>query len=73
MGKLNATKVLKQIDILEQELIRLKRNIIHGLVDRGKPKKLKPSLFGSVRAGDVTEEMIEESKRNLFRNLLRSS
>ena len=69
MDKLHTTKVLKQIDVLEQELIRLKRNIIHGLVVREKPKKLKPSLFGSVRGGDVTEEMIEESKHNLFRNV----
>ena len=69
MDRLNTTKVLKQIDVLEQELIKLKRNILHGLAVREKPKKLKPSLFGSVRGGDVTEEMIEESKHNLFRNV----
>jgi len=67
--KLNATMVLKQVDALEKELVRLKRNILHSLVTKEKPKKLKSSLFGSVRGGDITEEMIEESKRNLFRNL----
>ncbi len=30
-----------------------------------KPKQ-KPSLFGSVRGGDITDEMIEEAKKNLF-------
>jgi hypothetical protein len=69
-SKLDTTMVLKQIDILERELVRLKRDILHSLVVRKKPKKLKPSLFGSVRGGDVTEEMIEESKYKLFRNLV---
>ena len=36
---------------------------------REKPEELKTSLFGSVKGGDVTEKMIKESKRNLFRNL----
>lgn len=62
--------VLKQIDILERELIRLKRDILHGLVAKEKPEKMKPSLFGSVKSGDVTEEMIKESKKDLFRNLV---
>jgi len=30
---------------------------------------MKPSLFGSVRGGDVTEKMIQESKHNLFKKL----
>lgn len=29
----------------------------------------KPTLFGSVRAGDITDEMIEEAKKALFRDL----
>ena len=70
MGKkLNTTIALKHIDVLERELIRLKRDILHGLTVRKKSKKLKPSLFGSVRGGEVTEEMIDESKKNLFRKL----
>jgi hypothetical protein len=68
-NKLSTTKVLKQIDVLERELVRLKRDILHGLVVKERPKKLKTSLFGSVKGGDITEEMIEESKRKLFRNL----
>ena len=36
---------------------------------RKKSKQIKPSLFGSVRGGDITDEMIRESKKNLFRKL----
>jgi hypothetical protein len=32
-------------------------------------RKGKLTLFGSVRGGDVTEEMIQETKRALFRPL----
>ena len=60
---------LKHIDVLERELIRLKRDILHGLTVRKRPKKIKPSLFGSIKGGDVTEAMIDESKKNLFRKL----
>ena len=35
---------------------------------KGKTKQ-KPSLFGSVSGGDITDEMIEEAKKNLFREL----
>jgi hypothetical protein len=61
--------VLKKIDGIERELAKLKRDVIHNLVASGTPKKMKPSLFGSVRGGDVTEKMIQESKYNLFRKL----
>lgn len=27
------------------------------------------SLYGSVKGGDITEEMIDEAKRSLFRDL----
>jgi hypothetical protein len=37
-GKLDTTTVLKKIDVLERELIRLKRDILHGLVVGEKPK-----------------------------------
>ena len=67
--KANTTIALKHIDALEHELIRLKRDILHGLTVRKRPKKIKPSLFGSVRGGDVTDEMINEIKKNLFRKL----
>ena len=67
--KLNTSIALKHLDVLERELTRLKRDILQGLTVRKKSKKIKPSLFGSVRGGDVTDEMINESKKNLFRKL----
>jgi hypothetical protein len=65
----NNTVVLKKIDGMERELARLKRDIIHSLVAEGTSRRMKPSLFGSVRGGDVTEKMIQESKHNLFKKL----
>jgi len=61
--------VLKQIDVLEKELIKLKKDIIHSAAIKVKPKKKKLSLYGSVKGGDITDSMIEESKKNLFRPL----
>jgi len=67
--KSNNTPVLKKIDGIEREIAKLKRDVIHNLVAMGPLRKMKPSLFGSVRSGDVTEKMIQESKCNLFRKL----
>ena len=58
--------VLKRIGDLEREIEYIKRDLMH-LTE--KPKQ-KPSLFGSVRGGDITDEMIEEAKKNLFRGEL---
>lgn len=55
--------VLKRVGDLEREIEYLKRDLMHL---EEKPKQ-KPSLFGSVRGGDITDEMIEEVKKNLFR------
>jgi len=63
------TAVLEKIDGMERELAKLKRDIIHNLVAMKPQRKVKPSLFGSVKSGDVTERMIQESKHNLFRKL----
>jgi hypothetical protein len=68
-NKLSTETILKHIDVLEMELTKLKRDILRGFTVSGKPEKSKASLFGSVRGGDVTEKMIEESEHNLFRNL----
>lgn len=67
--KLSNTAVLQKIDGIEREIAKLKRDVIHNLVTRRPQRKMKPSLFGSVRSRDVTEKMIQESERNLFRKL----
>ena len=52
MGKKrNIAGVLKKVDVLEKELVRLKRDIIHNLMVTEKPEKFKSSLFGSVKSG----------------------
>lgn len=62
--------LLERVERLEREIERLKRDLIRNLATVSVPTRPeKPSLFGSVRGGDVSEEMIEEAKRNLFREL----
>ncbi|NOR77016.1 MAG: hypothetical protein GQ523_00980 [Methanophagales archaeon] len=57
--------VLKRIGDLEREIEYIKRDLMHLHLE----EKQKPSLFGSVRGGDITDEMIEEAKKDLFREL----
>ncbi|MEW6447659.1 MAG: hypothetical protein AB1426_06180 [Bacillota bacterium] len=61
--------LLKQINTLEREVERLKRNLLHNLTARTGRKKAKPSLFGSVRSGDIADEEIQKAKTALFRDL----
>ena len=56
---------LRRIEDLQRELEYLKRDLLQ---KKGEPKE-KPSLFGSVRADDITEEMIKEAKKDLFKGL----
>lgn len=65
--EIKTKEVLKRIGYLEREIEYIKRDLMHLRLEE-KPKQ-KPSLFGSVRGGDVTEEMIEEAKKDLFREL----
>ena len=51
--------VLKRIRDLEREIEYLKRDLMH-LEEK---TIQKPSLFGSVRGGDITEEMIEKGEK----------
>ena len=62
--EIKTKEVLKRIGDLEREIEYIKRDLMHLRLEE-KPKQ-KPSLFGSVRGGDVTEEMIEEAKKDLF-------
>ena len=63
-------EMLERVDWLERELERLKRDLIRSLATTSAEMvEEKPSLFGSVRGGDISEELIEEAKRDLFRDL----
>jgi hypothetical protein len=67
--KSSAGLVLRKLDGIERELAKLRRDIIHSLIGKESPNKTKPSLYGSIKGGDITEKMIEESQRSLFRDL----
>ncbi len=66
MTEVKTEEVLKRIGDLQRELEYMKRDLIR--LRAGKSKS-KPSLFGSVRGGDISSEMIEQSKKDLFREL----
>ena len=70
MAKVQEEGLLRRVDRLEQELEQLKRDLLQQLVTSAASCSAgKPSLFGCVQGGDITEEMIEESKKNLFQHV----
>jgi hypothetical protein len=66
-NKLDAEIILEKVGNIERTLEFLKRDIIRGI--ELFEKEARTSLYGSVKGGDITEEMIDEAKRALFRNL----
>lgn len=58
--------LLRRVDLLGREVEQLRRDLLRGLTASRALSQHKPSLFGSVRAGDITSEMIEDAKRELF-------
>ena len=63
-GKLDTEVILERISDIERALELLKRDIIKGIEPSEGKRRI--SLFGSVKGGDITEEMIDEAKRSLF-------
>jgi len=64
---LDTERFLKRIDAVQRQLEFLKRELVRNI--QPARRKVKTSLYGSVRGGDVTEGVIEEAKRSLFREL----
>jgi hypothetical protein len=62
---------LRRIENLERELEEIKRDLIKSLATgQGEEKaEKKPSLFGSVSGGNITDETIQDSKSRLFRDI----
>ena len=58
--------LLQRVEALGRELEQLRRDLLRGTA--GVPAR-KPTLYGSVPAGDITGEMIDEAQRNLLRPL----
>ena len=65
--RLDAEAILERVGDIERTLESLKRDIIKGIEPF--EEEARVSLYGSVKGGDITEEMIDEAKRSLFRDL----
>ena len=55
--------ILRRVESLEREIEYIKRDLFH--IERESEAK-ELSLFGSIRSDDITNEMIEEAKKDLF-------
>jgi ribosomal protein L9 len=67
MAKTQEETLLQRVSRIQQELEYLKRDLFQELGTYSTVQSArKPSLFGSVQGGDITEEMIEEAKYHLF-------
>jgi hypothetical protein len=59
--------LLQRVSRIQQELEYLKRELFQELGARSTVQSArKSSLFGSVRGGDITEEMIDAAKKHMF-------
>ena len=65
----NLDTLLRRVDALGRELEQLRRDLLRGLAGTAGVPARKPTLFGSVKAGDITDEMIAEAQRGLLRPL----
>ena len=61
--------MLRRIDILGREIEQLRRDLLRSTMAQPTGPTHKLSLFGSVKAGDISPTMVEESQRELFRSL----
>jgi hypothetical protein len=67
MAEMQEETLLQRVSRIQQELEYLKRELFQELVTHSRTQAArKPSLFGSVQGGDITEEMIEEARQHLF-------
>jgi len=64
---LDTERFLERIENTQRQLDLLKRELMRGI--QPTRMRVKSSLYGSVKGGDITEEMIEEARRSLFREL----
>ena len=65
----NVDSLLRRVDALGRELEQLRRDLLRSVAVAPDAPARKPTLFGSVQAGDVTDEMIAEAQQELWRPL----
>jgi hypothetical protein len=65
----NFDTLLRRVDALGRELEQLRRDLLRGVAASTSIPARKPTLYGSVQAGDITDEMIVEAQKNLWRPL----
>ena len=65
----NSNILLQRVDSLNREMERLRRDILKGMAGGQPVYQQKKSLFGSVSAGEITDEMITRAQKSLFRTL----
>ena len=61
--------LLQRVDALSLELQLLRRDLLRAVACTGGVPARNSTLFGSVAAGDITDEMVEQARRNLLRPL----
>lgn len=71
MADVDLRRTLEQVASLEREIEQVKRDLLRSLPRE--PEEDVASLYGSVQGGEITEEMIDEAKRSLFRSTGRGS
>ena len=69
VDRVSQEDLLERVNSLEREMERLKRDLLRNLTASPREKRKTDTLFGTVEGADVTEEMIEEAKKSLFRPL----
>ncbi len=65
----NFDTLLRRVDVLGRELEQLRRDLLRGIAGSTGVPARKPTLYGIVEAGDITDEMIKEAQRDLLRPL----
>jgi hypothetical protein len=60
---------LQRVDTLSRELEVLRRDLLRALAGASGAPVRKRTLFGTVSAGDITGEMMDNARRDLLRSL----
>jgi hypothetical protein len=65
----NLDTLLRRVDALGRELEQLRHDLLRSVAASAGAPARKPTLYGSVYAGDITDEMVAEAQQDLWRPL----